>query len=735
MSGKSADRASVQEAASMLGVSAATLRNWDREGKLVAKRNPANNYRYYETADIYNVREQLNLFAPTNRDIKAYRSAPEDKELNAGELRRLVRQLHRCLRDIEGNSNLIERFDELTKVIYLRLMKTAYGENKEDIAALNEISPINGESLSSIRSSYTKLQEQLGFIQSSRFSRIQVCDEALCKMISILDSYDLSSVPLDLKGLCYEEVVKNTFDKGDNQQFFTPRHIAEFMIEFLGSHIRYAQRICDPACGTGGFLIEAHRYSLSHNFDLKAELLGLEIDQRLAWVTAINLNVHGVSNGKSICLEGSGSLGAQANPYFSEVDLIFTNPPFGSDLTGDDNLFSFALGNGRSSRRRGVLFIERCIDLLKPGGYMGIVIDDGVLNSPSNADVRELMLNNCFLLAVVSLPDTAFMPYASVKSSILFLQKKPKVPARNHSLKRSTFFAQADRVGRKPNGDALLRINKQTGKSELDTDLPRILSAWRSSENSERVFRIDLPNTDEPRFRMSGFRIDLPYHHPSRHKATEALAMSPYPIKTIDDLCVLRNEAFLPCKDLEDEDIYYVGLANIESITGHCKPSLTSANSIKSSVKRFTSGDLLFSKLRPELRKACLIGDFCDEGYASAECLVLTPKKDIEHEIVPELLSILLRSDLVFGQIVHQIVGIGRPRLSKASVLGIRIPIPPVAIQLQLLDEYTSGKQLADSFIAQSASALSKSEEIIMQAEGGLLSGLTKSSANLSLAA
>ena len=170
-------------------------------------------------------------------------------------------------------------------------------------------------------------------------------------------------------------------------------------------------------------------------------------------------------------------------------------------------------------------------------------------------------------------------------------------------------------------------------------------------------------------------------------------------------------------------------------MTGHCKPSLTSANSIKSSVKRFTSGDLLFSKLRPELRKVCLIADFCDEGYASAECLVLTPKKNIQNAIVPGLLSILLRSDLVFGQIVHQIVGIGRPRLNKASVLGIRIPVPPVTIQLQLLEEYTSGKQLADDFIAESASALSNSEDVIVQAERRLLAGLTKSPTMLSLAA
>ena len=719
----------------MLGVTAATLRNWDREGKLVAKRNPANNYRYYEIADIYNVRGQLNLFSPTNNDAKAYHSAPEGKKLNAGELRRLVRQLHRCLRDIEGNSNLIERFDELTKVIYLRLAEAAHAESQGHINMLNQSKSLSRDFLSMIRSSYTSSQEQLGFSRSSRFSQIQVCDEALRKMVNILNAYDLSSVALDLKGLCYEEVVKNTFDKGDNQQFFTPRHIAEFMIGFLGPHIHSAQRICDPACGTGGFLIEANRYSLTHNIELNAELLGLEIDPRLAWVTAINLNVHGVSKGKSICLEGAGSLGSQANPYFSEVDLIFTNPPFGSDLSGDDNLFPFALGNGRASRRRGVLFIERCIDLLKPGGYMGIVIDDGVLNSSSNADTRELILNNCLLHAVVSLPDTAFMPYATVKSSILFLQKKLEASSLNREHRKATFFAQADRVGRKPNGDTLMRINKQTGKSELDTDLPSILSAWHSSENIDRVFRIDLPSTDDPRFRMSGFRIDLPYHHPSRHKATEALAMSPYPIITISELCAVRNEAFLPCKDLEDEDIYYVGLANIESMTGHCKPSLTSANSIKSSVKRFTSGDLLFSKLRPELRKACLIGDFCDEGYASSECLVLTPKKNIQNAIVPGLLSILLRSDLVFGQIVHQIVGIGRPRLNKASVLGIRIPVPPVTIQLQLLEEYTSGKQIADGFTAESAFALSKSEDVIVQAERSLLAGLTKSPTMPSLAA
>src|SRR5205814_2120794 len=136
---------------------------------------------------------------------------------------------------------------------------------------------------------------------------------------------------------------------------------------------------------------------------------------------------------------------------------------------------------------------------------------------------------------------------------------------------------------------------------------------------------------------------------------------------TLAELCDLRHEAVVPARDHPDEELTYLGLANIEAHTGACTPSVVRGSSLRSSVKRFAPGDVLFARMRPELRKVCLVPDGLGEGFASAECLVLVPRADPATGgplFLPELLALLLRSDLTFGQLVHLVVGIGRPRLS-----------------------------------------------------------------------
>src|SRR5262249_22546097 len=173
------------------------------------------------------------------------------------------------------------------------------------------------------------------------------------------------------------------------------------------------------------------------------------------------------------------------------VDVIVTTPPFGSDLADRRALSAFELGQGRTSRRRGVLFLERCLELLKPGGVLAIVLDDSVLNGPSNTDAPQMVLDRARPVAVVRLPGTAFLPYASVKASVLFLQKNG---GRKRSLvrERGTFFAQAESVGRKANGEGLVRLNTTTNRMEVDSDLPEILRRWRNDRSGEaadeRVF-------------------------------------------------------------------------------------------------------------------------------------------------------------------------------------------------------------------------------------------------------
>src|SRR5437763_9019389 len=102
--------------------------------------------------------------------------------------------------------------------------------------------------------------------------------------------------------------------------------------------------------------------------------------------------MHGACDFDVQHVPGAGSLGPQVRRYFGRVDAILTNPPFGSDLSDRDVLGGFELGKSRTSRRRGVLFVERCLDPLRPGGSLAIDLDDGVPNGPSNADARRLIL-------------------------------------------------------------------------------------------------------------------------------------------------------------------------------------------------------------------------------------------------------------------------------------------------------------------------------------------------------
>jgi len=728
----------MQEAASLLGVTSATLRSWDKKGRLKAARNPLNKYRMYRLDDVLTLHNETSLFPVTPTTAAEIGAAVHHgQSLTGPELRRLVKALHRVLRDCEGNSSIIERFDELTKVLFCKVHDEQQPLLGEQHAFSFQSAEDDRATAARVRAGFQALVKRKRALFPLRFSELRLADTTLRRMVEILAPVRISGAAEDLKGLAYEEIIRNTFEKGDNQQFFTPRHIIEFMVSMLD--FSQAELVCDPACGTGGFLLYVDRHLKQKNWNGRCELLGFEIDERLAWVAGINLDVHDVSRFSIRYINGAGSLGRDVEEHFGRIDIIVTNPPFGSDLSDKDALSRLELGRGRTSRRRGVLFIERCLDLLKPGGCLGIIIDDAVLNSPSNEDTRRLILRRSHPLAVISLPETAFMPYASVKSSILFLQKADGAKSTMRPDHR-TFFAEAEVVGRKPNGDPQLRVNKSTGRTELDSDLPAILRQWKAASSSDLAipdtqlgFWSSIPAGMEAQFEHDGSRLDPAYHHPSRHEAAKALRSSPFPLASLLDICDVRNEMVVPSKDLQDEELTYIGLANIEAHTGIYTPAIVAGSSLKSTVKRFVSGDILFAKLRPELHKVCLIGDDIDEGFASAECLVLVPRIDAaskEPVMIPQLLALLLRSDLAYGQIVHQVTGIGRPRLSRTAVLNLRLPVPPIGEQRRLLELYHRSERAAQALLSESEKAAEKSRQLMAEARHQLVSDLLRNAAS-----
>ncbi len=678
---------SLTEAATLLGVTTETLRNWDKSGKLQSHRDPKNNYRNYKLKEVQALinannlekkKEKKNSLKPAPAGSKGH-----SVQLNAGDkdFKRALVRVHKVLRDVEGSSSIVERFDEVTKLIFLKLLL----EKESSASFSQQTGEINSAYAKRLKSAFVERANKSDGLFPEKFKRISLSDKALVEAAGVLAEVDLSSSRSDIKGLAYEEMIRNTFDKGDHQQFFTPPPIVEFLVALIGENITGC--VCDPASGTGGFLVEM----VKQGCDVK-EIFGLEIDDRLAWVSGINLSVHGAEKFQTKCLSDGGTLGREGESYYNSMDVIVTNPPFGSDFTGDE-LQGYSLGIGRSSRRRGVLFIERCLQMLKPNGLLGIVIDEGVLSLPTNEDVRRLILENSELQAVISLPDHAFMPYASVATSILLLKKRPPPIGVGKA-----FFGRAENVGRKPNGEPDV-IYDETGTALLNSDLPRILKAWRDfkktgvTDESENIYLANIPYGDLKK-RSGECRIDFRFLHPSRVAAEEALKASKHELVKLSDICDVRNESFVPSVDFADQMIPYTGLAQIESRIGRAQQITVSGSSLKSAVKRYEAGDILFAKMRPSLRKVAYV-DFAESGYASAECIILTMKTDDgERQLIdPYLLSILLRSNFVYGQIIHLIAGIGRPRVSIKDLLNVKIPLLDKKAQEKLLHTFMQKKQ------------------------------------------
>jgi len=703
----------VKDAAEILGVTAATLRNWDKSGRLKARRHPVNGYRIYPLKDVISLQKKITLWPM--KEIAPTASSLPGPAFGRSNLRKLVRSLQRAIRDNDGSSSLIDRFDELAKLILIKLESERSASKPHPVVF--KADGTDEEVAAAAKTAFARLVKSNPSLFPSRFSCLNLRDPAIAEVARCLSAVTLSDSEEDLKGLLFEEVVHDTFEKGENQQFFTPAPIVQFMVGFVSSLLH--GNVADPACGTGGFLISVAKAAVNgsaRDARKKLALWGLEVDARLAWATGLNLFLHDAGEFRVEALDGAGSLAPEVPHQLPQMDLILTNPPFGSDLSDSSALQAFDLGVGRKSRRRGVLFLERSLALLRAGGVLGIVIDDGVLNGPTNADVRLHLLSEAELIAVISLPEVAFMPYATVKASIVFLQKRGGRQPRLLQ-ERGTFFAAAEEVGRKPSGEPLYRFNRTSRRLELDSDLPEILNAWQArTTDFAKGFWSQIPSCECPAFSASDYRLDAPFHHPSRTKAAQLLHSSPYPLVALGDVCDLRSETTIPAQQCEDDELTYVGLANIEANTGAISPTVVPGSTLKSSVKRFTAGDILFAKMRPELRKVAIVPPDVIEGVCSAECLVLVPQQNGVSKVLPSLVCHLLRSDLVYGQLVHQVMGIGRPRLRPADIMGVRIPLPPLAVQHGVMRDIENAEAASAALLSQARSSVDNAAGMLADA-------------------
>lgn len=619
--------------------------------------------------------------------------------LDRADFKRLANAMSKAFRDSLGGG-IVERFEAVSKLLFVkvvdeRLLAGTWANHPKSVRPAfewrhGESSRVVYERIRGLWVTATNgtiarglQRERGGFPQDV---------EAVARIVKLLQGQCLDLVDVDVKGAAYEELLRDTFEKNDNQQYFTPRHLMDFTVGMADPDP--SSVICDPASGSGGFLVGALNYvsDLYPNEKLPS-VYGLDIDARMAWVARINVFLHGSDPNSISHLPGAGSLKplAELRRLLPKEGFttILTNPPFGSDMTDPVALDEFETGRGRPTRRRGVLFIERCLDLLQPGGTLAVVIDDSILNLDGNRDIRDLIRRKALVKAVISLPDVAFMPYSTAKSSVLLVSKRNKTS----EVQPAVFMADVEHVGNRPNGDPLYQdVPTVTGERPLLSDLPTVLDAWKhftkyqvlpEQIDEEKVFIADIDQYLDGPF---GDRLDVNFFHPTRARASQVLESATSPTYTLEDLYDFRNSGVKAGEIYGDSIVPWIGLGEITAQTGEYEIAQVPGDRIRSSVHEFEGGDILVSKLRPKLRKVVRIPFGEPAGLCSAELLVLRKKAEPAAEVLDEYVAYLLRSDLGYGQQVYQVTGVGRPRVSPKALKLLRIPVPAVEEQRRILN-------------------------------------------------
>jgi type I restriction enzyme M protein len=315
----------------------------------------------------------------------------------------------------------------------------------------------------------------------------------LARVIDLLDKVPMED--RDTKGDVYEYMLAQIATAGQNGQFRTPRHIIRLMVELVAP--RPNDLICDPACGTCGFLVAAGEYLRENNPEMlrderlrehfhNAMFHGYDFDSTMLRIGSMNMLLHGVENPK---VEYRDSL-AQDYAFDEEAySLVLANPPFAGSLDYEGTAKD--LLQVVKTKKTELLFVALFLRLLKPGGRAAVIVPDGVLfgSSKAHKTLRQKLVEEQELDAVISLPAGVFRPYAGVSTAILVFTK-----TNSGGTEQVWFYdVRADGLSLDDKRQPLLPDEKQgplatglTDEEHVKNNLPDVVARWRERDGAER---------------------------------------------------------------------------------------------------------------------------------------------------------------------------------------------------------------------------------------------------------
>lgn len=592
-----------------------------------------------------------------------------------------------------------QALDEMLKILFIKVL--AEKENTQDFfVSSEEFAEIKAGKksktfLTRIESLFQRTIESFADVFEPS-EKIKLSLASLAFAVNKLQNVDFSDTT-DAKGLAFQKFLAST-EKADRGQFFTPELVINFCVEFLQPQPH--EKIIDPTCGSGGFLFSAYQY-LSDNFQVSKQeiipnLYGIDINKTIVKIAKMKLLLECNTSLNIVAQNSLEDLDELAlsfgKPIENQMDIVLANPPFGTlgKITNEKLLRKYELGykwQGENTnyfktktlhagQTPEILFIERCLQFLKEGGRMAIVLPNGMFENPSLEYLRIFIKQKARVLAVVNLPQETFIPFGTgVKTSILFLQKETE-----KDLSKKVFFGRVTKLGYQgnKNGTAIYKkdefgnlLKDKNKELILDEDFSKIIQEYKTFQQTNEIQTEN--SFSFPVAELNG-RFDFDYYAPENRKLLNKLkSLNAVKLADLCEIVKVKSKKLSQANEivdyieLSDINTHSYEIINATSYLVHELPSRASYEVRENDILTAVAGNSIgTSKHATALVTKDYEGSICTNGFR----ILRNCKVDLYY------LLYYLRTEMFLKQVFMYRTGAAIPNISDYDLGRILVYLP-----------------------------------------------------------
>lgn len=587
---------------------------------------------------------------------------------------KLLKDIHQIIRDTD-KLDPTAAFDGWSKLLFMKISEEQWTKEHDGIERFNyaifEERLKLGQAGTLVKEAFENTCKKYPNIFKKE-EEIGLSLNVVGKILEKFNGYKIQEIPIDVKGKAYETFLSSTFRGKGLGQFFTPRQVVDFMVNWVDISLKTT--MLDPACGSGGFMIKTFQKmrelvmtapsSYFETYDTtkekilegikKGQIFGVDGEPRATKTAKMNMVMWG--DGENVVrgngLDDKGTEDGIEYPFNNVgINLILANPPFGSKEKENKIYDKYVLGKSSATRKTECLFVERAIKTLVPEGELCIVIPDAILASRVMKNVRQIVTDNAQVIGVVSLPQHTFTPCGvqTINSSILFVKKYKK-----------EYFDEIKSSSTPNDVDYLLKIKKKYGYDDYPVfmsvakeigyepngkptksrknDLEQILVDYNNAKddgfyNTEQYHKIS-ENSFTMKFSLTNDRLDSRYHW-----FMKILEDKKFEKVSLGDYIEIKEKRFDP-RSKPDETFSIISVTNRYGVIldeDDPKKFEVKGADFTQPYKMVSKGGIIFNPYRINVGSIGIVDKEFDGYLASPAYVVFKTEKGLDKRVLTSL--------------------------------------------------------------------------------------------------